>query len=337
MSIHNKKYILDYIKKYANNGNPPAAPSSEPPAPPPQPDIAGMQTAIKIFADNVVKYDTTRVRDNTGKSKEVVQSTDKRKDFNDFLAEQYSAGSSIKGEEWTTYKDATTYETKQPTDIIELDNVIDGLRRTGSSGKEAMQDGVWDWRTQNAIKNVWAIADALVRVTEDFGTKLADPFTRANLQELGNEIPKTSIAKYDQKKKIEHAKKITPLVDKLTRFYNSYYKGIINSPEYTSYIKKELPLVKVKPGGTDPGKVPPDLADSLKTPGFFKLINVILPTPSGPVMYSAVPVDYIKDIASLEKIMLGLGYPVQDAQSREKQNEVLKAFLAHVNAVAPSV
>jgi len=337
MTLANKKFILDYIKKYGYSTE--GGGGGDPPPPPPQPDIAGMQRAIKIFANNVVKYDTTKVRDpKTGQSREVVQETDKRKDFNDFLAEQYSAGSSIKGEEWTTYKDATTYETKQPTDIIELDNVIDGLRRTGSGGREAMLDGVWDWRTQNAIKNVWAIADALVRVTDDFGAKLADPFTRADLEQLGSEIPKTTdIGKYDQKMKIEHAKKITPLVDKLTRFYNSYYRRIITSPEYTSYIKKDLPLVNVKPGGTDPGRVPPELAESLKKPGFFTLTNVILPTSSGPRLFSTVPVDYIKDIASLEKMMLALGYPVQDAQNREKQNEVLKALFSHVNAVAPSV
>ncbi len=334
MINYRNKYLVDYIKKYADGPF-----KDENPVAPPQPDIVNMQRAIKNFASNMAKYNTKRVPDPSapGKFKEVVDVTDKRKDFNDFLAEQYSAGSSIRGEEWTTDVKATKKEQKLPTGIIELDNVIDGLRRIGPGSSEAMQDGVWDWRTQNAVKNVWAVADALVRVTEDFGSKLKDNFTRSDLQELANEIPKTNdIAKYDQKKKIEHAKKIAPLVEKLDRFYSAYYNSIIQSPEYASYIKQDKPLLTAKPGGVDPGKVPDDLVDTLKKPHALALINVTLPTPTGPKLFSPVSIDALKSVGELEKLMLFLGYPIQDAQNKEKQNVVLQAFLAHVNAVSPN-
>jgi hypothetical protein len=301
-------------------------------------DIKGMQQAIKTFASTMVAYKTRSVYDPaTKKAKEVVIENDKRKDFNDFLAEQYSAGSSIKGQEWTRNVSATTRESKLPTDIIELDNVIDGLRRMGTQKNEAMIDGIWDWRTQNAVKNVWALADALVRVTDDFGAKLANPFTRSDLQALGNAIPKTDdIGRYPAQKKSQSAKIIKPLVEKLTSFYNSYYKTIIESPEYSSYIKQDLPLVSVTVGGQNPAAIPRELQQVAKENNNLVLTNVTVPLPNFEKDFSQskfiamLPIKpYLESKEGLQKLMLQVGYSKDDIYNNEYIAKVLKALLSH--------
>ena len=298
-------------------------------------DIKAMQQAIRDFASSMVKYKTKSAYDpQTKKMKEVVDQNDKRKDFNDFLAEQYSAGSSIKGQEWTTDVAATSREKKLPTDIIELDNVIDGLRRMGTYKNEAMIDGNWDWRTQNALKNVWAIADALVRVTDDFGAKLPVKFTRGDLQALANAVPKTNdIARYPLQNKIQSARVIKPLVEKLTAFYNAYYTKIIQSPEYSSYIKQDAPLVTVKPGGQNPAAIPRELQQVAQQNQNLILQNVMVPTGNGRTeLVERIPIKpYLESKEGLQKLMLQLGYSPEQIYDANNIATVLKALLDHVD------
>ena len=289
--------------------------------------IREMQNAIKRFVDAAVKY--RRVPNTTQISKD-----DTRKDFNDFLAEQYSANSSVHGDEWTTDAGATKKEQKQPTEIIELNNVLDQLYRTGPGKSERMADGVWDFRTNNAIKNICAVADALVRVTEDFGGTIPNKsFTRANLAKLMGSVPRVKDPRTANPADLKHkADVITAEIDRLTEFYKGYHKYVVDHPAYKDYINVQKPLFAAKPGGDDPGAMSPELKqlynDKMK-------LTVALPGKTGS-LNTTIELADIKDVDSLQRYMSRvLGYDSNEISNEELIKKIFNAIYVQVtNAIS---
>src|SRR5690606_9298241 len=91
-----------------------------------------------------------------------------KKSFNDFIAEQYvgTLDEDKKGVEWTKDQKVTSLPGKQmtQTDVYELDVVMDTLRRVGLSSKEFKIDGNWEYRTDNALRNMMGFAYALLQL-----------------------------------------------------------------------------------------------------------------------------------------------------------------------------
>lgn len=298
-------------------------------------NIRNMQKAIQNFANQVSTYKID------SKNPTKVAPEDKRKDFNDFLAEQYSAGSKIHGEEFDTSPEATSQDQKRPTDIIELDNVIDGLRRIGPGKKESMSDGIWDFRTNNAIKNIYAIADALIRVSDDFGgifPNSAKAFRYADLKKMDSAIPKEKdprkvpSAILNQKSSI-----LIPLIDKLTEFYNIYSKYVLNHPAYKGYIEKSKPLITITPGAEDSGKIPDNLKQYMDKLDQLFLQNVNIPAKNGvngSIVIGKLPLTVIKDLPNLQNFMMKfLGYNDNDISNPEIQSRVLNAIMNNANSI----
>ncbi len=234
------------------------------------PAIKKMQTAIQEFASTSVKYRTGKpeIDPKTKKVTRKIDPNDSRRNFNDFLAEQFSAGADIHGEEFSPEADHTTKESKAPTDIIQLNNIIDGLQRIGAGSKEALADGRWDFRTNNAVKNIYAIATALVAANEALGGAAPnDPrvFKRADLNKMKQYMPKAKdpAKEVPQAKLAQLADGLTPLIEKLTEFYNYYSKSIMIHPAYRDYIKGDKPLLVVKPG-VDPAALDENEAERMR-------------------------------------------------------------------------
>jgi hypothetical protein len=231
------------------------------------------------------------------------------------------------------------------TDIIQLNNVIDGLRRIGSSDKERMSDGVWDFRTTNAVKNVYAFANALVAASEALimGGVANDPsmFKKTDLQSLGKAIPKEGASQEDF---TNSAKTITPLVKKLTRFFDFYSKKVMNHPAYKRYIESDPdknpnapPLFSAKPGGVDPYK--PDQNDPrqveiMSNPKSFALPQLTLNGKGNvPVnLDGKVTLDYLSSRDGLISLMKNhLGYTDSEVNNGPLMRKVVNSILTQVN------
>lgn len=176
---------------------------------------------------------------------------DPNKPFNDFMAEQYLATSDLHGTEFSTVPTDIKRDQKKPTDIMEMQVVLDSLRRIGSQTSELKADSLWDWRTNNALKNIYAFADALIRITKDFGKTNAKSFNDADLAKMKESIPVDKNPHLSNQDKIARAKILTPLISKLTDFYQYYVKAIATHPGYARFINGDVPYATFKPGGTD--------------------------------------------------------------------------------------
>lgn len=307
--------------------------------------VMEMQKSIQNFARVATSY--KKAPPVPGRNQSVIQ--DPKKDFNDFISEQYTNGSGIHGVEFNPDADATSNDSKLPTDNIEMKNVLDGLSRIGSSKSEKQPDGLWDFRTQNAVMQVYALADALVQVT----TFIAAPaqqarnnFTAADLSKFSSAIPK--IKNYldphkvnDFLKKIpkddlsNRAEIITDLVDKLSYFYKYYYNTVLTHPAYTAAIDQKAPLIKVQPGGEDRGAVPAQYAGVMKELDTRKLTNVTLPQKVNGQWamktFPSVPLSVLKDAQSFTSFMLDtLKFSEVDARDSDMQSAVLGALDKHI-------
>lgn len=321
--------------------------------------IREMQKAIQDFADAAVKYrrsknpkkDTKgRVVLEKGKPVYEIDPADDRRDFNDFLVENFSANADIHGDEYSPNSEDVSKDSKLPTDIIQLNNVIDGLKRIGPGEKESMSDGVWDFRTNNAVKNIYAFAAALVAASEALivGGTANDPnmFKRADLQALGKAIPKEDnpASKLSQQDLSNSAKIITSLVKKLTRFFDFYSKKIMNHPAYKRYIESDPdrnpnapPLFSVKPGGVDPYK--PDSNDPrqiaiMSDPKSFTMPQLTLMNKNNaPVnLDGKITLDYLASRDGLISLMKNyLGYTDQEVNNGPLMRKVVNSILEQVN------
>jgi len=300
-------------------------------------EIKEMQKAIQAFADKAVAYKTKVQKDpKTGKTTKIVDTTDNRKDFNDFLTEQYSEGAAAKGDEYSPDPKAVTKEDKKPTELVEMDIVIDGLRRIGPGGSEQMPDGRWDFRTNNAVNNTYAFAETLVKVTDDFGgvPPNASWYFKSNdlnamkTYLLPKETDFKSLKPEDLKKR---AVALTPLIKKLTAFYEQYQSRIINHPAYKNYINKSYPLFTVTSGGKDPGKLTPEQQALMKQPGQM-LKNITLPGKKGLVKSPKLSVGYFSNMENFRSLMYSvLGYSPTEVNNNAFQKQVLDAVIKHVN------
>lgn len=284
------------------------------------PSIKDMQVSIKDFGKTI----------NTA-----------TKDFNDFLAEQYSAGSSVRGKEWTTDPTAVNKEQKKPVDYIELHKVLNSLDRTGSPLNETGPDGVWNFRTQNAVKNVCAIADALVRASEDFQSKLPASFTRSDLEQLKKATPliskrqeRNNYLTTIQPQLAKNAEVIADLVDKLADFYESFYKNIIIHPAYKSYINKSNTLIAVNSvKEKDENVLSKEQEKQMQNLANYRLVNVpIISADKGVKLIKELSLGYIRDLNSLQQLMVNsLGYSQEQALDKNNQKAVLDSILNNVN------
>jgi hypothetical protein len=322
-------------------------------------EIKEMQIAIQNFAKTATDYKTKQVRvppTTPGGKPQIVEkmdANDPRKDFNDFISEQYTNGTSIHGVEFNPDPNAVSDDSKKPTDNIEMDNVLDSLRRIGSPKPgEKQPDGVWDFRTQNAVMQTYALADSLTQITAFMAPpsqKAKNNFTSADLSKFANAIPK--VGEYPATHKVnDYLKKISPdelkqkanvitsLVNKLSSFYQYYYAYVINHPAYKAAIEKTTPLITVKPGGEDRGAVPAQYAGVMKQLDARKLTDVKLPQKQDGkvvwVTFPSVPLSTLKDAQSFRSFMLNsLKFNEADINSGETQAAVLGAFDKHIKNV----
>jgi hypothetical protein len=144
--------------------------------------------------------------------------------FLTFLLNRYVNKSPIVGQE--------AFGTKQTGAPINFVRMLESLRTLGKN-QVSKPDGLWGNYTTNALKNTYAIAQAMLGLMNKLKTNSND-YTQADLEELGVDL---------QKRTPEAAQKITTNIAKLKKLLGDFMHTILaESGKYNGYIKQDKPF-----------------------------------------------------------------------------------------------
>jgi hypothetical protein len=167
-----------------------------------------------------------------------------KKSFNDFITEQYLGGldEDKKGVEWNTDQKVTSLQGKKQTqtDLYELDVVMNTLRRIGASSKEFIADGKWDFRTDNALRNIMGFSYALLQLEGDFGLEnnfySFDHWKNFNKALTGYKIS-NGIVQLNAAQKVARANAINKHLKAITKLYSHFRQQVLARPEFRPTIE----------------------------------------------------------------------------------------------------
>jgi len=212
------------------------------------PAVKNMQLAMQELAREVIKDSTAATMGLKLKDETPEQASDSvkksKKAFNDFIAEQYigSLKDDQKGVEWSSHDHFNTKSDKHKTqtDIYELDAVMNTLSRIGSEKSELNPDGVWGFRTDNALRNILGFTYALLQLEGDFGltNNIYPPGNWEKFKQLlsGYKVENGKII-MSPEDKINRASEITKHLQLITKLYNQFRKEVTARPEFRPFIE----------------------------------------------------------------------------------------------------
>lgn len=213
--------------------------------------VARMQEAIKKIADTVMSdaHDAKMApqaavekptEKGSTKAKPDANLGAQKKGFADFIAENYvgQLPEDYRGTSWSTGS-GSTYKTKKPTEsnIYELDVVMNTLSRIGRSSSELKPDGIWSFRTDNALRNIMGFAYSLLQLEGDFGLK-NNIYVIGNWNALthllsGYEVdPNTNKNSLSDEEKTKRAQQITAHLDTIRKLYLDFKKQVLDHPTH---------------------------------------------------------------------------------------------------------
>lgn len=224
-------------------------------------NVANMQKEIQELARVVIRDSsaaTMGLKPNDVVPESAEDSVKKsKKAFNDFIAEQYigSLNNNIKGVEWSSNTHTNTHadKNKTQTDIYELDAVMNTLNRIGAGKSELNADGNWEFRTDNALRNILGFTYALLQLEGDFGltNNIYNISNWNNFKNLlsGYKVEGDKVLLTPQQKN-QKASEITKHLQNITKLYDQFRKQITARPEFRPFIEGQRTFDKYIGSGT---------------------------------------------------------------------------------------
>jgi len=212
------------------------------------PQIEKMQNQLIDLSRNVTSQ--LNVQDLSSDDTREQQRASSRDSFGAFITKHYLRNSDVPGVEFDPNPKALKIEDKKPGDPTRLSVVMDTMKRIGDPATgEKFADGVWGPRTNAALKNSYAFAQAMLKLAHDFNISI-NSFTNKNLIEMKELIP-------DNEKDISSLEKIkatSTLINYLIaiqKMYNEIKSSILENPQHRAYIEGDKPYLSYqKPGLT---------------------------------------------------------------------------------------
>lgn len=288
------------------------------------PQVREMQRAMKELADAVMRDAQSQTM--AYKPKDALQPSATqsvaaaKKGFNDFIAEQYLGGldENKKGVEWTTDKSVTTHpgKTSTQTDIYELDVVMDTLRRIGLSSGEFKEDGIWSFRTNNALKNIMGFAYALLELEGDFGLK-NNSYNLRNWKDLSKLLSDYTATdkgiSLNKEQQAEKAEKITKHLKAITKLYDQFRLQITARPELRPLLEGKRAFEKYDTTGTDKDVLTQQESELIKSNMEVSGLRFNAPGLPGGVATS-IPLSALTDKTQFEKYLQSIGWTEENLE-----------------------
>lgn len=232
------------------------------------PAVKEMQNKILEFADVAASTDVTSMKGNqqgqqyahpddkggipstrSGRDQEYVGGSDP---FGNFLIQQYVKGDPV-GKQYLNV-DVSGNRARQDASIdnVNLRGMIDTIRRIGSPGApgtEKTGDGIWQVRTNNALKNIYALTLAMVNFANDMKINIQG-YDSKQLESFKGLIPKEYTELKTPADISKRAEDITPHIIAITNFFNNLKKTVFDNKDLRQYIDQKTPFAKYEKSST---------------------------------------------------------------------------------------
>lgn len=164
--------------------------------------------------------------------------------FGNFLTQQY-IGKSDAGRQYLNV-DVAGNKNRQDHSMEDLSfrGVIDSIKRIGSPGMgEKAVDGVWQVRTNNALKNIYAIADGLINFARDM-TLTIPGYSEKDLANFSALIPKEYTDLKSEGEKAQRAKDLTTHIKAITKYFESFKTSVLNNKRMRAFIDQRKSFIQ---------------------------------------------------------------------------------------------
>lgn len=262
--------------------------------------VKKLQEAIQSLSKTILEYTQKDASGEAGKTS-----------FNDFITQQYMSKSSTQGVEYSTDAKINTRpdKDKSKTNLFQMNPVLDTLQRIGKQTSEFRTDGAWDFRTINALKNIAALGDALIKLKSDFGANFEAALSASDLSFMKSKLPDEETLKtLTPAVKEKLAAAFTVVVDKINTFFQFFVDKVFYNPNNYQFISGKAAFDKVTNNAKSPEEQSAiDLIKSNKDPdglqlaqkGYLNTIKVNVKTNEGNEDIE-VPLTAFKDINSFK-------------------------------------
>lgn len=248
-SKKNLKNMVAEIEKLAKSIPPPAPTGAGRSVPRPggpevgtgvsaDPVVARMQEAILEFGRVLAAHPTMSMEESGQLERPGAKEPDYlggTKPFGNFLVNQYVNNAKVVGDQFVNIDLPEPQRTGTAMRNVDLKGVINTISRVGRPGKEHKPDGIWGTRTDNALKQIYAVGMSLMQ------------FGRDMRMEVG-EFPNYLRTLKDQILNVEEDKSkragiITKVIEGLTSLYKSFETNVLEHPELKNLISQEKAFV----------------------------------------------------------------------------------------------
>ena len=127
-------------------------------------------------------------------------------------------------------------------DDVSLKGIIDSIKRVGTPGSENKPDGVWKTRTNNAIKNIYALTYAIFNAAKTMNLTLPN-LDEGKLNEFKALVPQ----KYTDVPANEigdRAGKLAETINSMSQVFSSFQKFVLENKQYSQYINQQAAFTK---------------------------------------------------------------------------------------------
>lgn len=176
----------------------------------------------------------------TIKNKEYLGGSDP---FGKFLVSNYLGSSTPIGHQYVNV-DVGLQQGREQASMQDtsLRGIIDTIKRIGTPGSEKKPDGIWKSKTNNALKNIFALTFAIFKAAGDMNLTLPG-LDQETLDEFKSELPNT-YSDVPQNEIADRAKKLTDMIKNMTEVFVAFKNHVLTKPAYAKYINQTASFAK---------------------------------------------------------------------------------------------
>lgn len=163
--------------------------------------------------------------------------------FMNFLVNNYMNSAKLSGQQVINVDNRNPAKLNTAKLNDNFKGVLQSITTIGSSGAEQRPDGNWGPKTNNGLKQIYALAYALMKVQHDMDMEVPS-YTDADLNELYSNIPQDINININEK--IKRASIINKNLKKFEAVYDNFRDKVLNDPNYSAHITQNKPLITAK-------------------------------------------------------------------------------------------